>query len=145
MNRTGAVDVAVSRVRTTSCVTIDPLEPVLSSMASNQILKIVSGGDALRFCGPQEVVLDGVSVVAKGNLDWAFESVKVTVVAGTLVRLVFLHERNELFGGPALGLEIVIIRSRCTCVHHEVDRGSTTQDVRARHDSSASIEPFGRS
>lgn len=58
----------------------------------------------------------------------------VTVVTGTLsmispskyyigiekadlVRLVFLHQRNELLGCPTLRLEIIVIRSGSTSIH----------------------------
>ena len=114
---TSAVDVAMSRVRTASSVAVDPLEPMLGSMASDQILEIVGGRDALGFGSSQEILLDGVSVVAKGDLDWAFKSVDVTVVARTLVRLVLLHEGDQLFGGPTFGLEVIVVRSRGTSVH----------------------------
>lgn len=113
----GAVDVAVSRVGSASSITVDPLEPVLSTVAGDQVLKIISGGNALGLGGAEEVLLDGVGVVAKRNLDRALESVNVAVVAGTLVRLVLLHERKEFLGGPALGLEVVVVGSRGTGVH----------------------------
>jgi hypothetical protein len=40
-------------------------------------------------------------------LDWSVEAMDVPVVAGSLIRLVLLHQRNELFGCPPLGLEVV--------------------------------------
>ncbi len=39
------------------------------------------------------------------------------VVAGSLVCFVLPHQREELFGGPALGLEIIVIRGRGASVH----------------------------
>ena len=35
----------------------------------------------------------------------------VTVVASSLVCLVLPHQWDELLGGPALGLEVVVVRS----------------------------------
>jgi hypothetical protein len=51
------------------------------------------------------------------TFDGTVEAVDVTVVASSLVSFVLSHERDELLGGPALGLEIIVVRSRCTCVH----------------------------
>jgi hypothetical protein len=51
------------------------------------------------------------------TFDGTVEAVDVTVVASSLVSFVLSHERDELLGGPALGLEVIVVRSRCTCVH----------------------------
>lgn len=117
VNGTSAVNVAMSGVRSSSGVTVDPLEPVLSSMAGNQVLKIIGSGDSLGFGGPQEVLLDWVGVVAKRNLDRTLKAVEIAVVARTLVCLVLLHERDKLLGGPAFGLKVIVVRSRGTSVH----------------------------
>jgi hypothetical protein len=60
-----AVDVTVCRVRASSSVTIDPFQPMLSSVGRREILEIIGSWDALRFRSSQEVVLDWVCVVAK--------------------------------------------------------------------------------
>lgn len=74
MNRSGAMDIAMGTVTAPTSVPVDPLEPVLSTMAGGQVLKIISGGDALSLSGTKEVILDGVCVVAKRNFDRAFEA-----------------------------------------------------------------------
>jgi hypothetical protein len=51
------------------------------------------------------------------TFDGTIEAVNVAVVASSLVSFVLSHERDELLGGPALGLEVIVVRSRCTCVH----------------------------
>jgi len=84
MHSTCAVDITMSTVGSTPSITIDPLEPVLSTMASNKILQVIGDRNALAVDGLQEVLLDGIGVVAKGNLNGALEAVDVTVVAGTL-------------------------------------------------------------
>ena len=61
--------------------------------------------------GTEEVLLDRIRVVTKGNLDGSLESVNVAVVAGALVSLVLLHQGNELLSGPSLGLEVVVVGS----------------------------------
>ncbi len=50
-------------------------------MASNKILKIIGGRDALRFGSSEEVLHDGVCVVSKRDLDWAFEAVDISTFA----------------------------------------------------------------
>jgi hypothetical protein len=117
-----AVDVGVRRVGSATGVSVDPLEPVLSTMTGDQVLEIVGGRDALGFDGAEEVFLDGVAVVAKRHLDGTFEAVEVAVVAGTLVGLVLLHQRNEFFGGPALGLEVIVVGCGCASVHLVIDQ-----------------------
>lgn len=81
MNSTCAMDVAVRRVRSSTSVPVDPLEPMLSTVAGNQVLKIIGSRDALSFDGAKEVLLDWIAVVAKGDLDRALEAVDVTIVA----------------------------------------------------------------
>jgi hypothetical protein len=62
---TGGVDVGMSRVATTASISVDPLEPVLSTMASYEILKIIGGRDTLRLGGSEEILHDWVGVVSK--------------------------------------------------------------------------------
>ena len=90
---------------------------MLSTVTSDEVLEVVGGGNALGFGSPEKVFLDGIGVVAKGDLDGSFEAVNVAVVAGSLIRLVLLHQRNELLGSPALGLKVVIVRGRRASVH----------------------------
>ena len=95
-------------------------------MASGQILKIVHDGDPLRFGGTEEVVLHGVraatelakrrrltagqyQLISKRHLDRAIGTMDVPIVGSPLVGLVLLHQREELFGGPALGLPVIIV------------------------------------
>ena len=66
----------------------------------------------------------------------------VSVVGCSLIRLMLLHQRDELFGGPPFGLEIIIVGCRCASVHHEVDAASAPQDVCARDHSTPATEPF---
>jgi hypothetical protein len=117
VNSASAVNVAVSRVGSSSSIAVDPLEPVLGTMAGGQVLKIVGGWDTLRFGGAKEVLLDWVGVVTERDLDGSLESVDVAVVARTLVGLVLLHQGDELLGGPSLGLEVIVVGSRGTGVH----------------------------
>lgn len=110
MHRAGGVDVGVGAVTPSAGVAVDPLQPVLGTVGRYEILQIVDDGDALRLDGPEEIVLDWVCVVAERDLDGALVTVEVTVVRRALVCLVLLHERQELLGGPALGLEVIIVR-----------------------------------
>lgn len=112
-----AVDVAVGGVGATACVAVDPFEPLLSSMAGGQILEIISVWYALRLRGSQEVIFDWVRVIAERDFDGTFETMNVTVVAGALVRLVLLHEWDELVSGPAFCLKVIVVRCRSTCIH----------------------------
>lgn len=82
----------------------------------------------------------------------------ISIIARSLIRLMFLHQWNEFFCGPSLRLEVIIVRSRRTCVHlvsvrqkvsdhsdeqyHKVDRAATPQDVSTGNDGSTAIEPF---
>ena len=115
---------------------------MLSTVAGNEILKIVRDRDVLRLNRTEEVLHDRVGVVAEADLDRTFESMDVTVVARTLVGLVLLHEWNKLLSSPALGLEVVVVRSRCTSVHHEVDAGASAEDVGTRDNGTSATEPF---
>lgn len=47
VNRSGTMDVSMGRIRPSPCVSVDPLQPVFGSMASNQILKIIGGRNSL--------------------------------------------------------------------------------------------------
>jgi hypothetical protein len=141
--RAGAVNVSVGRVGTTAGVSVDPLKPVLSTVASDQILEIIGNWNVLGLDGTKEVLHDRVGVVAEGDLDGTVETVDVAVVAGTLVCLVLPHERDEFLSGPALGLEIVVVGSRRTSVHHEVDAGAATEDVSDWDDRTTTAKPFG--
>lgn len=117
MHRARAVDVSMSRIRSSTSVPVNPLEPMLSSVAGDQVLKVIGGRDTLSLDSAKEVLLDGVCVVSERHLDGSLESVDVAVVAGSLVGLVLLHKRDELLGGPALGLEVIVVRGRSTSVH----------------------------
>jgi len=112
------MDIRMGRVRATASVSIDPLEPVLSTVSSRQVLKVIRRRDALRFRGSQEVPGNGVGIISKRHFNGALEAVNVTVIAGTLVGLVFLHQGDEFFGLPPFGLEIVVIGGRGSGVHH---------------------------
>ena len=108
----------MSRVGPTASVAVDPLQPVLGTMASCKILQIVGGRDALGLGGPKEIPSNWVGVVTERDFDGAFETMDISVVAGPLVCLMFLHERDEFFSLPSLRLEIVIVRSTSPSVHH---------------------------
>ena len=108
----------MGRVRATACATVNPLQPVLDTMASCKILQIVGGRNALGLGGPKEIPSNWVGVVTERNFDGAFETMDVSVVAGPLVCLMFLHKRDEFFRLPSLRLEIVVIRSTSPSVHH---------------------------
>ena len=60
-------------------IPVDPLQPVFCAMASSQILQVVDDGNSLRLGGTQEVVLDGIRVVSKGNLDRTLETMNLAV------------------------------------------------------------------
>jgi hypothetical protein len=65
VNSTSAVDISMSRVTSTSRVTVDPLQPVFSTVTGDQVLEIVCGRNALGLRSAQEVFLDWVCVVAE--------------------------------------------------------------------------------
>jgi hypothetical protein len=79
-------------------------------MTGFQVLKIVCDGNTLGLDSTQKVLHDGISVVTERDLDGSFEAMDVTVVAGSLVGFVLSHERNQFFGSPTLGLEVIIVR-----------------------------------
>ena len=108
-------------IRSTTSISVDPLEPVLGTVTSHKILQIVGDWEALGLSSSEEILHNRIGVVAEGDLDGAFKTVDVPVVASTLVGLVLSHERDQLLGGPTLALEIVVVASRRTGVHHEVD------------------------
>ena len=64
---TSTVDISMSRVRATSSIPINPFLPVTGSMTSLEILKIVGHGDTLGLDGAEEILHDGVCVVAKAD------------------------------------------------------------------------------
>lgn len=88
MDRTSAVDIAMGAVGSATGITVDPLEPVFCTVTSDKILEIVGDGNALALGCLQKVLLDGVGIVSKGDLDGTLETVNVTVVAGALGKLV---------------------------------------------------------
>lgn len=139
----GAVDVGVGSVGAAAGVTVDPLEPVLSTVSGDEILEIVGDGDVEGLGSTEEVLHDGVGVVSEGNLDRSLEPVEFGVVAGPLVGLELLHERKHVLGRPSLGLEVIEVGGGGTSVHHEVDGASTTEDVRARNNGATSVKPLG--
>ena len=47
-------------------IAIDPLQPLLGTVRSLEILQIIDDGDALRLGGAEEVILDGIRA-AKGQ------------------------------------------------------------------------------
>lgn len=74
-----------------------------------QVLEVISNWNFLRLGRAQEVLHDGVRVVAERNLDWAFEAMHIPVVACALVCLMLLHERKKVLGLPALCLEVIVV------------------------------------
>jgi hypothetical protein len=84
---------------------------------SLEILEIVRDRNAQRLRSPEEVLHDRVGVVSEGNLDRSLKAMDLGVLACSLIRLVLLHERNELFRGPALGLEVIVVGGGGTRVH----------------------------
>lgn len=117
VHRPRAVDVTMRRVGSSTSVAVDPLEPMLSTMASLQVLKIVRDGNALSLNSTKEVLLDWVCVVAERHLDGSLKAVEIAVVAGALVSLMLLHKRKQFLGSPALSLEVVVVGGRSACVH----------------------------
>ena len=49
-------------------VTVDPLEPVLGSVAGGQVFQVVDNRDVLRLRGPQEVILNRIGASSRVNL-----------------------------------------------------------------------------
>lgn len=131
---TSRMDVSMGTVRSTASITVDPFQPMLGTVASDQVLKVVRDRNVLAFGSTQEVLHDRVfalsamkvlmiklslltCVVAKANFDRSLESMKITIVACALVCLVLLHQWNELLSSPTLGLEVVVVGGRSTSVH----------------------------
>ena len=108
----------MSRVTATASVSVDPLQPMLCTVASDQVLEIIRDWNVLGFSGPEEVLSNWVGIIAEGDLDWAFKPMNVTVVASSLVCLMLFHQGDELLGTPALGLEVIVVGGRGTGVHH---------------------------
>jgi hypothetical protein len=73
------VDVGVSTVASSSCVAVDPLEPLLGAMGGRKVLEIIDDGNSLRIGSAQEIILDGVSVVSKRHFDGAVKAVDITI------------------------------------------------------------------
>lgn len=129
-------------------------------MSGFEILKIIGYRDSLRLNSPEEVLHDRVRIIAERDLDRALKAMNIWIVASTLVGLVFLHQRNKLFGGPAFSLEVIVVGSGGPCVHldscsvycfttlksiayHKVDGRSPTKNIGTRHHSSTASKPFG--
>ena len=106
-------------------------------MPGDQILQIIGDWDVLGFHRTEEVLHDWVGVVSKADLDRAFKSMDVTVLGCPLVGLMLLHEWDKSLGVPSLHFEIVIIRSRSTRIHHEIDRRTTAENMGTRDDSTS--------
>lgn len=104
------MNISVSRVTSTTSVSIDPLQPMLGAVASYQVLKVVCDGYVLRFGSAEEVLSDGVGVIAEGDLDWTLKSMDITIVTSSLVCFMLLHQREKLISSPAFGLEVIIVR-----------------------------------
>ncbi|KAH3669438.1 hypothetical protein OGAPHI_001559 [Ogataea philodendri] len=141
----GWVHISVRRVGSSTQVSVDPLEPVLSTVRGLEVLQVVNDRNSLRFSSSQEVLAVWVCVVTERDLDRTVESVNVFVVARTLVSFEFLHQWQQLVGGPSLGLPVVVVRSRGSGVHQKVDRGATTKNVGAWNNSSSTVQSLGRS
>lgn len=99
----------MGRVATTTSVAIDPFQPMLGTMTSDQVLKVVRDWDVLRLGSSEEVLSDGVGIIPKGDLDGSFETMEITVITSTLVCLMLPHQRKKLLGGPAFGLKVVVV------------------------------------
>jgi len=118
-----------------SYVAIDPLQPMLGSVACSEILQVIDGRDALGLGGAEEVFLDRVgagvshirtqkhvhcesshedSLISKRDLDGSIETMQILLVAGALVGLMLSHQGQKLLGRPTLCLEVVIVGSRGT-------------------------------
>lgn len=50
----------------------------MNLLASDKVLKIISSWDALRLRCSEEILLDGVCVVAKRDLDWSLKTVDIS-------------------------------------------------------------------
>ncbi len=101
MDRTGGVNISMRRVGSAASldrslarnwwglqvthVSVNPFQPVLSTVASNKILEIIGSWDALRLGGSKEVLHDWVGVIPKRYFDWALEAVNVSKHGVTIV------------------------------------------------------------
>lgn len=63
----GASGMNISRcsIRPAASVSIDPLKPLLGTVASDKVLEIIRDWEALRFCRSQEILHDGVLIVSE--------------------------------------------------------------------------------
>ena len=105
----GGMDISVSGVTSTTSVSIDPLQPMFGAVASYQVLKVIRDGDILRFGSAEEVLGNGVGVVAEGDLDWTLKPMDITIVTGSLVCFMLPHQREEFISSPAFGLKVIIV------------------------------------
>jgi hypothetical protein len=129
-------------------------------LASNKILKIICGRDSLRFGCPKEVLHHRVGIISEGDFDGTIEAMDIPrfpvsipqrinalicvllIVRCSLIGLMLLHERDQFLGRPPFGLEVIIIRGRCSSIHHEVDGRTSSQNVSTRYDSLSATKPF---
>lgn len=134
MVSSGGVDVGVGTVGAATSVTVNPpvvvskyrdplvsaaisLKPMLSTMTGDEILEIVGHRNVLALGSTQEVLHDGVCIVAEGDLDRPIEAMSVPVLRGTLVRLVLLHQGDQFLRGPAK-CAVSLIQSETTNSTH---------------------------
>ena len=87
VHRPSAVNISVGAVRSPTGVTVNPLQPMLSTVTGDQVLKVICGGNTLRLSGAEKVFLDRICIVTKRYLDWSFEAVNVAIVARTLSKM----------------------------------------------------------
>ena len=64
----GGVNIRVSRITPSARVPVDPLQPMLCTMARYQVLQIVGGRNALGLSRTEKVLRDWIGVIAEGNL-----------------------------------------------------------------------------
>lgn len=105
----GGMNVRMSRVTPTTSISVDPLQPVLRTVTGDQILKVVRDWNILGLCSTQKILGDGIGIVAKRDLDWAFKSMNISIIASALICFMLLHEWKKLLGGPTLGLKVIIV------------------------------------
>jgi hypothetical protein len=51
------------------------------------------------------------------TFDRPLETMDLPVIASSLISLMLPHQRNQFLGRPALGLEVIVVRSRSTSIH----------------------------
>lgn len=78
-------------------------------LPSLEVLKVISYGETLSLCSSQEVLHNWVGIVSKRYFDRAFEAMKIAIIARSLISLVLFHQRNKVLGGPAFGLEVIVV------------------------------------